>query len=67
MEFIDEHYCLPVPWKDGVPNMPNNKYMTMAKLKNLVSRLQGTGPYENHEENLLDLVDNKYAVPAPPG
>ena len=66
MEFIDGHYCIPVPWKDGEPNMPNNEYMAMARLKNLVTRLQRTGLYDKYEENLFDLVDKKYAEPVPP-
>ena len=66
MEFIDGHYCIPVPRKDGEPNMPYNKYMAMARLKNLVTRLQRTGLYDKYEENLFDLVDKKYAEPVPP-
>ena len=46
--------------------MPNNKCMAMAKLKNLVARLQLTGLYGKYEEKLFDIVEKKYAEPIPP-
>ena len=64
-EFVDGHYCLPIPWKGGEPCMPNNKWIAMTRLKNLTTRLKRTGLCEKYEHNLFDLVEKNYAEPVP--
>ena len=65
LEFVDGHYCLPIPWKGGQPEMPNNKYVATKRLENLVSRLHRTGLHDKYEQNLNNLVQKGYAEPLP--
>ena len=65
LEFVDGHYCLPIPWKGGQPEMPNNKYVATKRLENLVSRLHRTGLHDKYEQNLNNLVQKGYAEPVP--
>ena len=64
-EFIDGHYCLPIPWKGGEPCMSNNKWIAMTRLQNLTTRLKRNRLCENYEHSLFDLVEKKYAEPVP--
>ena len=34
------HYTVPIPWRDGRPNLPNNKVMAMGRLQSQLRRLE---------------------------
>ena len=61
----DGHYTIPIPWKEGRPNMPNNRYCAVKRLKNLVNRLQKTEMLEKYKEKLEKLCTDGYAEPVP--
>ena len=61
----DGHYTIPIPWKEGRPNMPNNRYSAVKRLTNLINRLQKTEMLETYKEKLEKLCTDGYAEPVP--
>ena len=39
-ELVDGHFQIPLPWKDGIEDLPNNREMAAHRLSSLKKRLQ---------------------------
>ena len=63
----DGHYVLPIPWKDGRPNLPNNKVVAKHRLNSLTKRLHQSDLTETYDQNMHKLIDSGYAEQVPRG
>ena len=63
----DGHYVLPIPWKDGRPNLPNNKVVAKHRLNSLTKRLNKSDLTETYDQNMHKLIDSGYAEQVPRG
>ena len=59
------HYTVPIPWRDGRPNLPNNKVMAMGRLQSQLRRLERCGLTEKYDENVKQMVSKGYAEVVP--
>ena len=59
------HYVLPIPWRNGCANLPNNKCIAEHRLNGLTKRLDKTGMTEVYDQNIQKLVQNGYAERVP--
>ena len=59
------HFTVPIPWRDGRPNLPNNKFMAMGRLQSQLRRLERCGLTENYDENVKQMVSKGYAEVVP--
>ena len=65
MAFKDGHYYLPIPWRNGTPNLPCNRRSAVSRLHSLVKRLKHTNEFDKYEEKLLEMVSKGYAEEVP--
>ena len=59
------HYVLPIPWRNGTANLPDNKFMAKHRLDSLNKRLAKTGLTEIYDSNLKTMVEKGYAERVP--
>ena len=59
------HYVLPIPWKDGRPNLPNNKFVAQNRLESLTKRLARRDMTETYADNINQMIDRGYAERVP--
>ena len=59
------HYVLPIPWRNGTANLPDNKFMAKHRLDSLHKRLAKTGLTEIYDSNLKTMVEKGYAERVP--
>ena len=62
---VDGHYELPVPWKNGRPDFPCNKYMASVRLDSLLRKLERNQAIDKYSENIEKLVSDGYAECVP--
>ena len=60
--FENGHYFLPIPWCDGCPNFPNNRYLSTVRLRGL-ARLNKM--LDIYTEKINQMVLDGYAKPVP--
>ena len=65
MVYKDGHYEIPIPWSDGRPAFPNNRYMALKRLESLEKRLCATGIRERYSQVVEDLLLKGYAETVP--
>ena len=65
ISFDDGHYTLPIPWREGRPNLPHNMYMAKCRLDSLRRKLTRTGMTSKYSEQIEQMVDKGYAEPVP--
>ena len=46
------HYVLPIPWRNGHADLPNNKFITQCRLDSLTRRLEKTDLTEVYDQNI---------------
>ena len=61
----NDHYVLPIPWKDGCPKFPDNRHIAFHRLRCLESRLGKTGLRDKYAENVDKLLTDGYAERVP--
>ena len=62
-KFVDGHYDIGLPWKQGYPDLSNNYDMALARLNSLGKRLKtDTGLHERYRDKIQDMVLKGYAV-----
>ena len=61
----DSHYVLPIPWRNSVPNLPNNRYASEGRLNSLMKRLNRIGLEAKYSEVLDDMIDQGYLEHVP--
>ena len=59
------HYVLPVPWKNGRPNLPNNKFLAKKRLDNLLPLLQRSDILEKYGQGIETLLTQGFAEAVP--
>ena len=61
------HYTLPIPWRDGRPNLPNNRYMATCRLESLTRKLQRTGMVDKYSDSITQMLQKGHAERVPIG
>ena len=59
------HYVLPIPWRKGCADLPNNRFVAQCRLESLTKRLHRTGLTEIYNENIQKMLDCGYAERVP--
>ena len=65
-EYIDGHYVVPVPWRDGCPSFPDNKFVAKRRLHSLVYQLHKSGRLDKYTHNVEKLLNDDHAELVPP-
>ena len=77
MKFLDQlksgihklpngHYEMPLPFRSGFPELPNNKVFALRRLERLKTRMQRDQRYYQHYKSFMnDLLQRGYAEPVP--
>ena len=63
--YENERYTVPVPWRPGAPNFPNNYKVALKRLDSTVRKLRKSNSYEVYDENLHKLVQDGHAELVP--
>ena len=63
-EFVDGHYQLPIPWKDGV-DFPNSYGLAVSRLGSLKRSLIKKGLLERYDDEISKLLEKGYAEVVP--
>ena len=63
--YEDVHYSLPIPWKGGRPNLPNNRFMAVKRFSSLVHCLHKSGKMRVYEDGISNLLTEGYAEAVP--
>ncbi|XP_013381171.1 uncharacterized protein LOC106152206 [Lingula anatina] len=61
----NDHYVLPIPWTEGVPNFPDNYLVALHRLKGLERRLRRDDMFNRYDENMRKLLSEGYAEKVP--
>ena len=61
----DGHYTLPIPWRQGRPSLPNNRYLVMCRLNSQMKRLNKSGQMDAYGNELTKMIDKGYAERVP--
>ena len=62
---VEGHYCLPIPWRNGKPELPNNRALACHRLNGLNKRLSKQGLTEVYDQNVRVMFEKGYAEPVP--
>ena len=63
--YENNRYIVPIPWKEGRPNLPNNETQALHRLHNLYRRLRKSGNVDQYDEQMREFVDKGYAAKVP--
>lgn len=63
--YENNRYTVPIPWKEGKPNLPNNVSQACHRLHSLHRRLQKSGNLDQYDEQIHKFVDKGYAEKVP--
>ena len=58
-------YVVPIPWRGGVPTLPDNRSLASHRLHSLVRRLDKLGIRDRYDAEIRKLLDKGYAEPVP--
>ena len=59
------HFVLPIPWKQGYADLPNNKFMAQCRLNSLTRRLERTGITDIYDQTIQKMIGSGYAERVP--
>ena len=62
---VEGNYQLPVPWKEGHPRFPNNRYMAEKRLQGTLRKVQRANEAQEYQEGIQAMIDNGYAEKVP--
>ena len=65
ISFDDGHYTLPIPWREGRPNLPHSMYIAKCRLDSLRRKLTQTSITSKYLEQIEQMVGKGYAKPVP--
>ena len=65
ISYSDGDYTLPIPWREGRPNFPDNEYVAECRLNSLERKLERMGIRDKYSENIAAMIDKGYAEPVP--
>ena len=63
--FVDGHYVVPIPWREGAPDFPVNKVMARNRLKSTLRKLSKTGKLDEYSAGMHDMLEQGFAEPVP--
>ena len=63
--FQDGHYVVPIPWKKGHPEFPNNRYLALKRLESTLKKLERTGMYQRYDDGIQKYIDDGHAELVP--
>ena len=63
--FEEGHFVVPIPWKEGFPDFPDNKFVAENRLNSLVNRLKRTDNFDKYDQNIKKLLKEGHAEPVP--
>ena len=63
--FTEGHFEIPIPWREGRPNFPNNFHMASRRLDSLLRKLTTLDLYECYDRALNELLTEGYAEVVP--
>lgn len=62
----DSHYEMPLPFRAGPPNLPNNKCIAIQRLAYLKKRLRNDATYADHYQTFMNnIIRNGFAERVP--
>ncbi|MCP3901947.1 MAG: hypothetical protein GY707_19745 [Desulfobacteraceae bacterium] len=64
VQFTENHYVLPIPWKENV-EVPNNFQVALKRLQSLKTNLDRKGLYDRYNTEIHKLFEKDYAEVAP--
>ena len=62
VNFVNGHYQMPIPWKQGV-TVPDNKKLAQSRLRSLKCSLEKRGLLVRYNQEIQKLIDKCYAEP----
>ena len=65
IEMVDNHYILPIPWKEDA-YVPNNVTMATSRLQSLRNSLVKKNLFKRYNDEIQKLIDKSYAELADP-
>lgn len=65
-KFEDSHYTIPVPWKAGCPDFPNNRFMAEKRLVGTLKKIERHGQMNEYHEGITEMISKGYAELVPP-
>ena len=63
--YENNRYTIPIPWKEGRPNLPNNETQALHRLHSLYTRFQKSCIVDQYDEQIRHFVDKGYAERVP--
>lgn len=67
-EYVNGHYQIQIPWKEGCPCLPNNYEMALSRLNSLGRRLvKDNELFLKYRDKIRELISLGHAVPVRPG
>ena len=64
VQFVKDHYVLPIPWKESV-SVPNNYQVALKRLQGLKASLDKKGIYQRYDTEISKLFEKGYAEEVP--
>ena len=61
----NDHYVLPIPFKDPDADFPNNRLYAIGRLESVEKKLHRSGMMEAYQKQLQSLLDDGYAERVP--
>ena len=62
---IDNHYVIPIPWRDRDEPLPNNFLVAKSRLDSLSKTLEKESKCDLYQGEINKLLENGYAEPVP--
>lgn len=59
------HYQLPIPWKDGEPSFPDNRFMAEKRLQHTMGKLVREGMLDKYEQGVQKMLSEGHAEEVP--
>ena len=64
---VDNHYVIPIPWRDRDEPLPNNLVVAKSRLDSLSKRLEKENKCDLYHGEINKLLEKGYAEPVPAG
>ena len=61
----DGRYVVPIPWKDGRPGLPNNRFVATKRLESTLRKLERTDMFKRYDEGIQKYLDDGHAEYVP--
>ena len=62
---VDDHFQLPIPWKNPDAMLPNNLFLAESRLKSLKKSLDRKNITQQYDTEICKLLSSGYAEPVP--